>query len=286
MADENNQDDQKLDAALQFLKNLPPEAAGMAQNVPIAKAALALSQLQNPALDLAPQEALLAQISATAAQHAPLKHLGAPAQLAVLRDVLHLQFGFRDDTENYDDLQNCDMQAVLARRMGLPVALCILAIHIADALQLDVRGVAMPGHFLCALHHADGSLLFDPFEQSRALDDKQAIALLDRVGGHHQGLASLMPASRRDVLVRLANNRKTRLLRAERFDEALVVQESMLLLQPDQFTLWYEACLIAAEANNYHSALKYLEQAMLLTDEIGLIANLGALHKNIKGHLN
>lgn len=279
-------EDDKLDKALLYLRTLP---SGQSEpRLPIAKAAIALSVINDPRQDTAPAEALLDRIATTAAQHAQTGHnrLPAEAQVAVIRDLLHLQFGFRGDIETYDDLQNCDMCGVLERRQGLPVALCILAMHIGDALDIDTQGVGLPGHFLLTLKHEDGDVIFDPFDQCRILSEDEIIGLLDRVGGHHQGLDSLVPATRRDVLVRLENNRKTRLIRQSRYEEALVVQEAMLILQPDQFTLWYEACLIATETHNYHSAVKYLEQAMLLTDDAGLIANLSALRQQIKGNVN
>lgn len=274
--------DQNLDEALEYLRHLPAETAG--GRLPIAQAAIALSVLNDPKQNSDGHHTFLERITATAAQHHP--PLAAEAQVAVIRDLLHMQFGFRGDRDTYDDLQNCDMRSVLDRRQGLPVALCILAIHIGDALDIDVQGVGLPGHFLAVLKHESGDVVFDPFDQCRILDEPAIVDLLDRVGGNHQGLASLVPASRRDVLVRLQNNRKTRLIRQKRYEEALVVQEAMLILQPEQFTLWYEACLIASETNNYRSAVRYLEQAMLLTDDTGMLSNLTALRQQIKEHLN
>lgn len=278
--------DERLDNALAYLRSLPTEKEGA--RLPVAKAALALSVINSPEEDPGEEETLLERISETAAQHALDSHsaMTVEAQVAVIRDLLHLQFGFRGDFETYDDLRNCDMRCVLERRRGLPVSLCILAMHIGDALSIDVQGVSMPGHFLASLRHEDGRVIFDPFDQCRIMTDDAIIALLDRVGGHHHGQRSLVPASRRDTLVRLENNRKTRLMRQKRFEEALVVQEAMLILQPEQFTLWYEASLIATEANNYHSAVNYLEQAMMLTEDTGLIANLSALRQQIKGNIN
>lgn len=279
-------DNDNLSTALSYLRNLPSEKDE--DRLPLAQAALALSVVNDPLLQQEQQQELLDRISMTAAQHAEANRLPttAEAQVAIIRDLLHLQFGFKGDKETYDDLQNCDMRAVLERRQGLPVALCILAMHIGDALNIDTQGIGMPGHFLAVLKHPDGDVIFDPFDQCRILDEDAIVDLLNRVGGSHGGLSSLVPASRRDVLVRLENNRKTRLIRQNRYEEALIVQEAMLILQPEQFTLWYEACLIASETNNYNSAIRYLEQAMMLTDDAGLIANLTALRQQIKGNLN
>lgn len=278
--------DARLTDALAYLRRLPPE--GTTTQLPIAEAALALSSINNPELALDGATETLGRMRAVAAQHVigASSTLVPEAQIAIVRDILHLQFGFRGDTETYDDLQNCDLRAVLERRQGLPVALSILAMHIGDALKIDVQGISLPGHFLVALKHTDGDVLFDPFDQCRIMSEATIVALLDRVAGQHNGLKSLVPATRRDTLVRLSNNRKTRLLRQGRHDEALVVQEAMLILQPEQFTLWYEACLIATDAHNYNSAVNYLEQAMMLTEDMGILANLGALRQQIKGSIN
>lgn len=78
--------DDKLDEALLYLRTLP--GGPLEARLPIARAALALSVVNDPRQDTAAAEALLERIAATAAQHAQSGHnrLPAEAQVAVIRD--------------------------------------------------------------------------------------------------------------------------------------------------------------------------------------------------------
>ena len=50
----------------------------------------------------------------------------AAPQPEALAEVIARSYGYRGDSETYDDLQNADLVRVIERRKGLPVALSIL----------------------------------------------------------------------------------------------------------------------------------------------------------------
>ena len=68
--------------------------------------------------------------------------------LDALNDLLFRELGFGGDRDTYDDPLNALLPAVLLRRKGLPISLCILWIALARRLGFDAdRGwdAACPG---------------------------------------------------------------------------------------------------------------------------------------------
>src|SRR5260221_1878243 len=67
------------------------------------------------------------------------------------------------------------------------------------------------------------------------------------------------PVGDRQVLLRLQNNIKLRLVKSQRLDRALSIVEGMLLFAPDCAELWHEAGLLHAYFENYGAALGSVE---------------------------
>ena len=61
----------------------------------------------------------------------------SPEQLA---EVIARSYGYRGDSDTYDDLQNADLVRVIERRKGLPVALSILYLARRPRPGLGRRG--------------------------------------------------------------------------------------------------------------------------------------------------
>ena len=68
------------------------------------------------------------------------------------------------------------------------------------------------------------------------------------------------PVSDRDVLLRLQNNIKSRLLQAGRAEPALRIVQTMLMLAPDLPGLWHEAGVLNARLGNMRAAVDALEE--------------------------
>lgn len=56
--------------------------------------------------------------------------------------------GFTGNGERYYDARNSLLHLVLARRLGLPITLAIVAIEVGRRAGVALEGVGMPGHFL------------------------------------------------------------------------------------------------------------------------------------------
>jgi regulator of sirC expression with transglutaminase-like and TPR domain len=183
-----------------------------------------------------------------------------------LQKTLGEQFGFRGDSDTYEDLQNADFARVLDRRKGLPIALGILYIHVARAVGCTCVGLNFPGHFVVRLDHANERSIVDPFHGGRLREVSDLRNLYRELRGPEaqvepQHFAAVSDA---DVLLRLQNNIKLRQLQQENVPAALATLQTMLLIAPERPELWYEAGLIGAQAERVGFAMRALERFLEL----------------------
>ncbi len=96
---------------------------------------------------------------------------GTPeAQALACRDLLGVEHGFAGDREHYDDPANSMLDAVLARRCGLPILLSVVYVEVARRAEIPVAGVGLPGHFVVGHFGTDPPLLLDPFAGGKAVE--------------------------------------------------------------------------------------------------------------------
>jgi regulator of sirC expression with transglutaminase-like and TPR domain len=229
--------------------------------LPIAEAALALASFERPRVDPARYRDHLRLLARDVARHA-----GASGDLTerarALNEIILLKYGYSGDELTYDDLQNANLMRVVDRRKGLPVALGILYIHAGRAQGWDTVGLAFPSHFLVRLADGPERLILDPFHGGQVCGAAELRELLKAAVGRDSELLAehYAPVSDRDVLLRLQNNLKARLVQAQRHEQALKVIDTMLMLAPDLAELWREAGMLHAGLGNMRSAVAALEQ--------------------------
>jgi regulator of sirC expression with transglutaminase-like and TPR domain len=243
-------------SALDYLKTLAPlgEAPW-----PIGEAALALAALDRPRVSLVRyREHLQALASDVAAAAVGAEAAADRAQ--ALGAVIAGAYGYRGDSLTYDDLQNANLMRVIDRRKGLPVALGILYLHAGRAQGWEMAGLAFPGHFLLRLEGRGGPLIVDPFHDGAVKGAGELRTLLKSVAGGARELAAAdyAAAPDRDVLLRLQNNIKLRLLESGRREAGLSVIESMLAIAPDRAELWREQGTVSASLGNLGAAIRSL----------------------------
>jgi regulator of sirC expression with transglutaminase-like and TPR domain len=240
------------------------------EDVDLAAGALALARLSRPDTDPEPYRTHLAALVkdvgvAAAATSEPLNP-GIAGRIAALTAVIIDRHGYRGDRETYDDLKNANLMSVIDRRRGMPIAMSILFIHAARAQGWSIDGINFPGHFLLRLRHRGEAAIIDPFSEGQIRTAADLRTLIKAVRGPEAELApgDCQPAGNKQILLRLENNIKLRLLRHERFGPAAEVVDRMLLVAPQDAELWQEYGVLHARIGNMRTALNALEKSIAL----------------------
>jgi regulator of sirC expression with transglutaminase-like and TPR domain len=248
---------------------------------------LGLASFERPRVGLARYRQHLETLARDVARQAgDARDLAGRAQ--ALNEIILLKHGYSGDELTYDDLQNANLMRVVDRRKGLPVALGILYLHAARAQGWDSVGLAFPGHFLIRLMAGADRLILDPFHGGQVCDAAMLRDLLKVMAGREVELLPehYAPVADRDVLLRLQNNLKSRLLQAGRIERAVSVVETMLLLAPDLAELWYESGVLHARVGNMRAAVRGIEEFVGRASDGTARHQAAALLQQLKSKLN
>ncbi|MDQ7249143.1 SirB1 family protein [Dongia sedimenti] len=213
---------------------------------------------------------------------------GLYARATTLSKVLAGTFSYQGDRVTYDDLQNANLMHVIDRRKGLPVALAILYIHAARSQGWAIEGVNFPGHFVVRLHNAGRAVILDPFAGGEPCTTADLRRKLKAAAGEK---AELQPehyaaVGNRDILLRLENNLKIRLIQEGDLEKAAAVLERMLLIAPKHAPLYREAGLIQARLGNLSAARAALERFLEISDNDGQRHHVARLIQDLGQQIN
>lgn len=254
---------------------------------PIAEAALALAALEERGAPLNGPLERLEALKAATAERARVDM--APAEAAAaLAEALIVDGGIQGDQDSYDDLSNANLIRVMERGRGLPVSLGILGLSCGRAAGWVMAGLAFPGHFLVQLECGGGRTVVDLFHGGTVLDAEGLRAMLKAAQG---AAAELKPrhyaaVSDRDVLLRLQNNIKLRLVQKGDLPGAADVVERMLLIAPSKAALHREAGLLNAHAGRLGRAIAALESYLKLETLDGPRRDARAMIDKLRAQLN
>lgn len=253
-----------------FLRQLGEEGDGPHD---IARAALMLAALDHAGRSLRPYEDHLAEIAEAAAQEMNLLPYAQDGARA-LATIMAGRFGYDGDRLSYDDPRNADLIAVMDRRRGLPVALGILYIHAARAGGFEAEGLTSPGHFLLRMSKRGGEAVIDPFNGGASID-RERLASPPVMGAEEGNLTD--PITDIEVLLRLANNLRLRVIQAGDRMRALEVVKRMVLIAPRRGELWLDLARMNEQTGALGAAQKAYEACLALANPGAAIHNEAAL---------
>jgi len=182
---------------------------------------------------------------------------GAMVQAQALKNTMAQSHAYIGDEKNYDDLKNINLFDVIDRRMGMPITLCVIAIEICRTQGWQADGVNFPGHFLMRLEKDGERLIIDPFQGCEILEAKDMRLILKNIMGDDAELSANYydPCTNREILLRLQNNIKYRLIDAENYDDALGIVDTMTWVAPDDYRLCLDKAVLMARLDQTKGAI-------------------------------
>ncbi len=257
--------------------------------IDVGDAALQFARIDAPGADWGAARAHLSELARAATALAETIDETNLAERAVgLSGILGGRYGYRGDSQTYEDLANANLMRVIERRRGLPVALGVLWLHAAHAAGWAAHGVDFPAHFLIAMPGPGGQSILDVFHGGTPLSSKDLRALLKRVEGPDAELRPglLRPMSARRVLLRLQNNILTRRLSGNDVEGALACGEDMLRIAPDHAGLWQQAAMLNQKLDRIGAALRCFDRFLALVPEGEAAREARAVAGALRGRLN
>ena len=151
-----------------------------------------------------------------------------------LIDFIHVEEKFSGNIKNFYDPANSYLNRVIDTRIGIPITLALVHIALGSRLDIPVRGINFPGHFLVR-YGSDRHVIVDPFS-GRILSKPDCSNLLGQIAGKKAILQDeyFEVASNRDVLNRILDNLKQIFWRQKSWDESKACIDRQLLLLPNR----------------------------------------------------
>ena len=205
-----------------------------------------------------------------------------------LAETLAGDLGLTGDLFTYEHPDNACVVAVAQRRRGLPVALGVFYLHVAQRCGLNVQGVDFPGHFLLRIETREGPLALDPFSEGRVVLPSELTRRALHAGltpNVADRLDRLMaPASDRAVLIRLQNNIFARAVAAADYSRAERAALRRALLDPLDHRPWLDVASAREGQGALAGALEALARAGALDGGAALAAR--AQRERVRLRLN
>jgi regulator of sirC expression with transglutaminase-like and TPR domain len=251
------------------------EAAVSRDEGDLVRGALCLPLIEYREVDVPAVTQQLTRLGAIAT--ARIERLGPEpsplSQVDALNQLLFDDEGFRGNDEQYEDPRNSFLNEVVARRTGLPIALCVVYLDVARRAGVPIEGVNYPGHFLVryrtSAHDPDHprDLVIDPFHEGAILKEADLRQLLRRHAGEEAAYDRrlLRPATRSQILTRMAVNLKRLYVAMRSFPQARAATDLLLALDPLSTNELRDRGLLSYHLNDFPGALRDLEAYLQAT---------------------
>lgn len=235
----------------------------------LAETALLLSKYLLPDTNLPLYLSHLLYVQKSLKEALPERTLDIEEKAIFLSKILYKKLSYEGDMMSFDKIENANLASVIDRRKGLPISLGIIYIYAAQTLGWSMEGIQFPGHFLIRLQDESGRLIIDPFHKGEIRKPEELRALIKVSLGPEAELIPdfFEPCENKEIIQRLLNNLKLRLLRASKLDMSIDVLSLMLIFSPKSARLQRQLGLLQAHTGRFKEAIASFEKFLLLNDD-------------------
>ncbi|MDF1819015.1 MAG: tetratricopeptide repeat protein [Immundisolibacteraceae bacterium] len=239
MSNQSKPGDEQVPVRARFARRRFARLVEAGEPLDLTEIALTIAQEERPDLELAAcRESLRELVESYREIRDSVGPTSARDEARLLCRFLAEEQGYQGNSEEYYDPDNSYIDQVLERRMGIPITLALLYIHVGRGVGLQVEGVGFPGHFLVAVEVGSERSLIDPFS-GRLVTETGLRELLDQ----HQGPAVPLqddfsqPITGREMVLRMLNNLKGVYHQHGDYPRLLACCDRILLLEPNDVNL-------------------------------------------------
>lgn len=227
------------------------------EDLPLDRALLLIAKEEYPELDLAKYFELLDRLAERAMR---IASDNGELTRALVQAVFQ-EAGFRGNKENYYDPKNSLLNAVIDRRLGIPITLSIIFIEVARRAGSNAVGIGFPGHFLVRCEADGRAILLDPFEKGMALKRSDCERILKASSGAQAELEPWMlePSTPRSIVLRVLTNLKHAYMLQKDLINAVKAIDRLLIVDPARWTDRRDRGLLFMELNCANAAIADLE---------------------------
>lgn len=196
-----------------------------------------------------------------------VKSRNQKALLAHLHNVLFDEKDFAGNTDDYYNIANNFVPAVLETKRGLPVTLAIVYKTVAERIGLCVYGINLPGHFLAGVKLDESDLIIiDPFRRGNIVSKNEAEKIARQIFGDGIEIDEniFKPTSTRIWLTRILQNLLNKFGQNGKYIEVAGILEMEMLLWPREVNLQRDLGLIYARAGLSRQAALWLASYLSL----------------------
>ena len=163
-----------------------------------------------------------------------------------------------------------------------------LYLVVCHAMGWEAEGLNFPGHFLIRLAINADRVIIDPFHEGQEMDVPRLRGMLKAAAGMAAELTPdhYLPMKRRDILLRLENNIKLRLVQTGRLDLAIKTVEVMQAIAPGEVSLWRDRGMLLAAQGEMAGAIDAIQKFHDLSDDARSKQQAMILIQQLKRRLN
>ncbi len=200
--------------------------------IDLAKAALYISQIEYPDLDIDKYFYILDEMARVVETRLPESRYPLKT-IQIINHYLYAELGFYGNESDYYNPCNSFLCDAIDRRTGIPITLSLIYLEIAKRINFPMVGIGMPGHFIIRPNFEDAGVFIDPFDRGEILfaeDCRQKLMNLYQRDIPFLPPEVLQPVTNRQFLMRILNNLHAVYLNQTDFDRALIIKDWVEIL--------------------------------------------------------
>lgn len=231
----------------------------------LLETAASLAQDEYPDLDVQSVLDEVDQLVARLQRRLPTD-AGPLHKLRLLNQFFFQDLKFGGNVNDYYDPENSFIHTLLRTRRGIPISLGVLWMELAQSLNLSVRGVGFPGHFMVKVNLPMGQAVIDPMS-GRSLSREELAEMLEPYRHRNDLLGELeaplgmylqsMP--HRDIIARMLRNLKEIYHSQRDWARQLAVMERLVILLPESWSDYRDRGLVHLELGQLEPAVNDLQ---------------------------